>query len=258
MAIDLTAAPRKGATRVADIPPAILRRLNAGEIASATLVESLALDFRVLMKRVLPGVNPAALRPLEPANGITKRMNSAGRILFHARGAAAFGTFATHPSDTVRGWAAYTLALTPKMSLGAKLCAMRPLADDPHSGVREWAWLALRPEIAESLEEALAELIGWTGEASPFLRRFAVEATRPRGVWCDHIAALKQDPELGLALLEPLRADPEKYVQDSVSNWLNDAAKSKPEWVEQLCARWYAESRTAATVRIVKRAMRSL
>ncbi|HMO25793.1 MAG TPA: DNA alkylation repair protein, partial [Tepidisphaeraceae bacterium] len=63
---------------------------------------------------------------------------------------------------------------------------------------------------------------------------------------------------LGRPLLDPLMSDPHKYVQDSVSNWLNDAAKTSPDWVRQFCAAWTRRSPSAATARICKRAQRSL
>jgi len=91
---------------------------------------------------------------------------------------------------------------------------------------------------------------------------FRVGATlltlRPRGVWAAHIPALKERPELGETILHPLHTDPSNYVQDSVANWINDAAKTRPDWAIELCGRWAAESDSAATARIVKRALRSV
>ena len=243
---------------VADITPARLALLNGGSVASATLTEGLAVDFAQLLAAAVPDLGAVRLERMraQAAAGITKRMVLAAQLLLEAD--ADLAVLQAHPSDTVRGWACFVIAAQAGSTLPQRLAAMRPLADDGHFGVREWAWLALRPHLAASLDEAIRLLAPWTADPSQRVRRFACEALRPRGVWCAHIAQLKEQPQLALPLLQPLRADPAVYVQDSVANWLNDAAKSQPDWVRSLCAQWLLESPVAATARICKRAQRSL
>lgn len=242
-----------------DIDPAHLAALNAGEVESRTLTEGLAVDFAALFRAVLPDADPVLAERMQAAasQGITRRMALAGDLAWQAEGEAGFARLAAHRSDTVRGWACYMIsALVP--DLAGQLAAVRPLADDGHFGVREWAWLALRPAIVAEPEAAMGLLQPWTGEASENLRRFASEATRPRGVWCAHIRALRDNPAAGFALLSALKNDPSRYVQDSVANWLNDASKDCPAVVEALCEAWETESPTPATARICKRALRTV
>jgi len=253
-------AARKGARSRAGIAPETLAALNAGRIAAATLAECLAVDHAALIRAAVPDLPPERLAELEAlaGAGITRRMAAAADALLAHPGEGGAERLAAHASDTVRGWAAFMVGRAPGLALAERLEGLRGFADDPHFGVREWAWMALRPHIAADIGAAIRLLAPWTGEASANLRRFAVEATRPRGVWAAHIPALKRDPGLGLPLLEPLKADPAPYVQDSVANWINDAAKDRPDWARELCARWRRESPSSATDRICRRATRSI
>lgn len=49
-----------------------------------------------------------------------------------------------------------------------------------------------------------------------------------------------------------------KYVRDSVENWLNDASKTQPSFVEMVCSRWEKESPADETRYISKKAMRTI
>lgn len=248
---------------VKDISAERLAQLNAGAPAT-TLTECLAVDFAVLMQAVAPqlgsplSAEAMALMQGAASTGISKRMALAARLLSEAFGPGCATALAAHPSDTVRGWACFVISALPGLTPAERLATIRPLADDPHFGVREWAWLALRPALSVDLSATIPALLPWTQDPSPRVRRYASECLRPRGVWCTHIAALKAAPAIALPLLEPLRADPETYVQDSVANWLNDASKDQPAWVREVCARWLAGTPAPATVRICQRALRSI
>lgn len=252
--------PRKGATRAADIPSHVLDALSRGELQSATLAECLALDQTLLLRTVFPALSPQTLEAAATACqlGILKRMGGIGAALLDELGATGLDLCRSHEADTVRGWACFMIGAQPELDLAARLAAIQPLADDAHFGVREWAWMAVRPHLSQELDAAINHLAAWTASPSERLRRFASEALRPRGVWCAHIAALKQQPEQALSILSPLRADPSIYVQDSVANWLNDAAKDQPTWVRSLCAQWLQDQPLDATHRICQRALRNL
>lgn len=252
---------RKGARSIKEIDPAVLKKLNRGEIEALTLPECLAVDAARLMKSVFPSVGKRQLDVLESLSdkGITRKMSAAARILLDAGGKRLLAQTIDHPSDTVRGWGAYMIGLMPDISLAERFEMVRPLADDLHFGVREWAWLGLRPKIAAEIKWALQLMQPWSGDNSAYIRRFASEATRPRGVWSEHIGELKQKPEMALKLLNAYQTEHDKYVQDSVANWLNDASKSRPNWVQDVCRQWLAKNQdNPNTERICFRAMRSI
>jgi len=252
--------PRKGYTRTADIPLDILQDLSQGIIPSATLTEGLALDQSQLLRTVFPELSKQAMNAVEAACqlGILKRMQGISALLLNEFGAEGINRCREHGSDTVRGWACFMTGAQTGLNLQTRLAHIQPLADDEHFGVREWAWMAVRPHLAQDLRTAIDYLTAWTSSPSERVRRFASEAIRPRGVWCSHITELKQRPELALPILLPLHADPSVYVQDSVANWLNDAAKDQPVWVSELCGQWLQDKPTDATRRICQRALRNL
>jgi 3-methyladenine DNA glycosylase AlkC len=250
----------KGKSSRAAVGDELKRALESGAVASKSLSEMLALDMRPLLASLIPkaAVERAELDTL----GIAERMQRAGALLASELSTAALAKLIQHPSDTVRGWLAFAWANQVTQEhhgkqanpLPRQLERFKPLAADTHFGVREWAWLALRPQLAANIDAALAALQAWTQDSDENLRRFASESTRPRGVWCRHIPELRAEPARALSLLEALKADPAHYVQLSVGNWLNDASKDQPEWVRTLCARWQSESACAATLHITRRA----
>lgn len=259
-------ANRTPARKVADVPAEVREQLSQGKLETLNLTEWLAVDRLRLLRSI---VNELGIQEhqvnwasLEDASQKLAALKMSKRIAeelcehFDVQ-SEQWRTMSQHPSDIVREWAALTLGRS-SLTFQKKLAWMKPLADAPNAGLREIAWIALREDVIRDPEEAIKRLVPWTGSRSQNLRRFASEVTRPRGVWAAHVERLKETPELGLPILHELRFDEVKYVKDSVANWLNDASKSRPDWVSDLTQKWLAESDNKHTQYIVKRALRTI
>jgi 3-methyladenine DNA glycosylase AlkC len=248
----MTIKPRKGARTVASVDTDILAQLEAGIIETANLTEGLAINMERLLHAAVPSV-PAGT--LDLSLGVVQRMAQAGALLRTHLVGDAFSAAATHPSDTVRGWAAFAVGQDLARAPLERIDAIRLFAADPHFAVREWAWMAVRAIIVDDPLGVINRLTPWTQDNDPHVRRFVSEATRPRGVWAASIGLLRKEPQYALPILEPLRHDKERYVEDSVANWLNDAAKDQPDWVSALLGKWRKDGVAA---RLITRAGRSL
>jgi len=260
---------RKGARTLASISWELKQQLDSGQIETASLPEWLATDQVILAKTVLAQAHAMQFHEsIERAVNALK-LKTTTKVLPAVGMALAeqgvlpetelYKYLAQYPNDIVRSWCAYVVVNMPEIPFEEALAYMLPFAADAHFSVREVAWMALRPLIEKNVVEALAHLQPLVYHHDDGIRRFASEVSRPRGVWCAHIQSLKTNPELAEELLTPLQTDESRYVQNSVANWLNDASKSRPEWVLEICSRWNSSNPNhKATMYITKRALRTV
>jgi len=256
---------RKGARSLKDIQPEVIEYLNKGLVETKNLMEWLATDQLGLLKLVLKDLGKESwYSDVETAVNVQKKptANSNTKAIGHTLGvltsdASVYNTLKTHTSDLVRCWSCWAESIhydaIPKL-----IQAMKPYAADSHFGVREVVIFATKERMITDVDSAVAILSRWTADEDENIRRFAVEALRPVGVWTKKISEFQENPEKGISLLNPLKSDPSKYVRDSVGNWLNDASKSQPEWVKSICARWEKASPTKETAYIIKKGLRTI
>jgi 3-methyladenine DNA glycosylase AlkC len=244
--------PRKGASNLASVDPKILIALESGTLETANLTEGLAIRMDRLMEAVAPKIPKSSI---DMEAGVVVRMAQAGAALRNASTAKELLRLQNHASDTVRGWAAFAIGQDENIPPLERLEKIKLFAADSHFGVREWAWMAVRAIIVTDPLGSIATLAPWVKSSDVNIRRFASEATRPRGVWAAAIPLLRKEPDHALPILTPLRHDTMRYVEDSVANWINDAAKDNPAWVKALLKKWQSDEVAA---RLIARASRSL
>jgi 3-methyladenine DNA glycosylase AlkC len=119
------------------------------------------------------------------------------------------------------------------------------------------AEFSIRPFIERYPERTYERLSLWAAHPNVHVRRLVSEGTRPRLPWASRLPGYQRDPTPVLALLERLKDDPERYVQRSVANNLNDIGKDHPERLVQVCRAW-SEGAGDGRRWIVKHALRSL
>jgi hypothetical protein len=149
---------RKGAFRIALIPPEVLRALNDGLLETVNLNEFLALELPQLARSVAGHVGLdatserlvdtmamlGAFKPMQRHTHIARALYDLTAL--HAERDAVAHRLATHASDVARCWAAQWVTLSG-LPLPAQLEAVRRFAADPHFGVREIAWMAVRDAV---------------------------------------------------------------------------------------------------------------
>lgn len=116
---------------------------------------------------------------------------------------------------------------------------------------------SIRAFLVRYPEPTYARLLEWARDENVHVRRLVSEGTRPRLPWAARLRAFQNDPRPVIALLELLKDDPERYVQRSVANNLNDIGKDHPDLAVEVCRRWSAGA-SPGREWIARHALRSL
>jgi len=104
------------------------------------------------------------------------------------------------------------------------------------------AEFSIRPFLIQAQERTLTQLLEWTSDPDPHVRRLCSEGTRPRLPWAKRIPSFILNPSPVLPIIEILKDDRSLYVRRSVANHLGDIAKDHPDLVFEICERWLVDS----------------
>ena len=117
---------------------------------------------------------------------------------------------------------------------------------------------AVRPLLAERPRETLSCMRGWAADPDVHVRRLASEGLRISLPWARKLTVAIEYFEEYREILTQLKSAPEKFVQKSVGNNLNDLMKTDPEKAWLIIHTWEQDSPSPATRWIIKHGTRSL
>lgn len=117
---------------------------------------------------------------------------------------------------------------------------------------------AIRPLLKEHPKEVMDELIEWSKEDNVHVRRLACEGVRIRLPWSEKLYVALEEFDRYAEIMTNLKDDPEKFVQKSVGNNLNDLYKDDPEKAEYLITQWRKTPTSKAQEWIIKHGQRTI
>lgn len=116
---------------------------------------------------------------------------------------------------------------------------------------------AVRTLLREHPKEVMDELIKWTLDENVYVRRLASEGVRIRLPWSRKLYAALDEFERYTVILTNLKDAPEKFVQKSVGNNLNDLYKDAPEKADYIISQWEKSGHSKAQDWIIKHGRRN-
>lgn len=116
---------------------------------------------------------------------------------------------------------------------------------------------AIRPLLQEHPKEVMDECILWTLDENVHVRRLASEGVRTRLPWSKKLYVALDEFDRYVKILTNLKDDPEKFVQKSVGNNLNDLYKDDPEKADFIISQWKKAGQSKAQDWIIKHGRRN-
>ena len=119
------------------------------------------------------------------------------------------------------------------------------------------AEFAIRPFVEFFPEKVISRLFLMASSDNVHIRRLCSEAVRPYLPWGKKIEHIVKSPKQVLPIILKLSKDPEKYVQKSVGNLINDISKDHPFLAVEVAERLLEHEHPASSW-IARRGLRTL
>lgn len=116
----------------------------------------------------------------------------------------------------------------------------------------------MRPLIKKYPIKSLEILKEWSQDEHERVRRLSSECLRIRLPWSKKLYTALDYFEDYFEILDHLKNDPDKYIQKSVANNLNDLYKESPDRFECILSKWKSESPSKECEWIMKHGSRNV